>query len=174
MRNELLKTSIPGFTIRFAKEKDAELILEFIRELAKYEKLLDEVVATPELLNKHLFGEKPKAEVIIGEYNGKPVGFALFFYNFSTFLGKPGIYLEDLFIKKEARGKGFGKALLSYLAQLTIERNCGRLEWWVLNWNEAAISFYKKLGAQAMDEWTVYRVTDSALRELAEEFEITN
>lgn len=174
MRNELLKTSIPGFNIRFAKEKDVELILEFIRELAEYEKLLDEVVATPELLNKHLFGEKPKAEVIIGEYNGKPVGFALFFYNFSTFLGKPGIYLEDLFIKKEARGNGFGKTLLSYLAQLTIERNCGRLEWWVLNWNEAAISFYKKLGAQAMDEWTVYRVAGGALRELAEEFEITN
>lgn len=102
------------------------------------------------------------------------MGFALFFYNFSTFLGKPGIYLEDLFIKKEARGNGFGKTLLSYLAQLTIERNYGRLEWWVLNWNEAAISFYKKLGAQAMDEWTVYRVAGGALRELAEEFEITN
>lgn len=168
--DKAIETSIPGFTIRFVIKPDVDLILNFIKELAEYEKLLHEVEATEALLKEYLFGSEPKAEVLIGEYNGEPVGFALFFHNFSTFLGKPGIYLEDLFVKKEARGKGFGKSMLNFLARLAVERECGRLEWSVLDWNKPAISFYKKLGAEAMDDWTVYRVTGNSLKELAAEF----
>lgn len=153
--------------IREATIADVPLILQFIRELAEYEKLLHEVVATEEILRETLFGEKPSAEVMIGYADKKPAGFALFFHNFSTFLGRPGIYLEDLYVKPEFRGKGFGQQLLAYLAKLAKERNCGRLEWWVLDWNEAAIKFYKNLGAIPMDEWTVFRVTGEALDELA-------
>lgn len=156
-----------SFTIKFATVNDVSLILQFIKELATYEKLLDEVVATEALLSETLFGEKKNAEVIIGYYENVPVAFALFFHNYSTFLGRPGIYLEDLYVKPEMRGKGIGKKMLAYLAKLTKERKCGRLEWWVLDWNKPAIDFYKSIGAKPMDEWTVHRVTGKALDELA-------
>lgn len=155
------------FEIKPATVKDIPLILSFIKELAAYEKLLDEVVATEEILRETLFGKRAYAEVVIGYLDDKPVSFALFFHNFSTFLGRPGIYLEDLFVKPEARSKGIGQKMLAYLAQLAKARNCGRLEWWVLDWNEIASNFYKRIGAKAMDEWTVYRVTDQALEDLA-------
>ncbi|MCQ4925515.1 GNAT family N-acetyltransferase [Tissierella carlieri] len=168
-----MKTLIPTknehFKIRFAEEKDVKLILDFIKELADYEKLLHEVVATEEILMDSLFIRKA-AEVIIGEHDGEPVGFALFFHNFSTFLGRPGIYLEDLYIRPEMRGKGYGKIFLSFLAKLAIERNCGRFEWWCIDWNEPSINFYKSIGAVPMDEWTVYRVHNQALIDLANEF----
>lgn len=154
-----------NFKIRFAEEKDIKIIFSFIKELAEYEKLLHEVVATEEILKKNLF-ENKYAEVIIGEYEEKPIGFALFFHNFSTFLGKPGIYLEDLYITPSMREKGFGKAMLSELAQIAKDRDCGRLEWWCLNWNKSSIEFYKNLGAIPMDEWTVYRVTGKTLDDL--------
>lgn len=157
------------FTIRFADESDLGLILDFIKELADYEKLLHEVVATEEILRESLFVRRA-AEVIIGEYKGEAVGFALFFHNFSTFLGRPGIYLEDLYIRPEMRGKGYGKLLLAFLARLAKERNCGRFEWWCIDWNQPSIDFYKSIGAVAMDEWTVYRVTGKALDDLADEF----
>jgi GNAT superfamily N-acetyltransferase len=163
-------TKIPGFVIRFAEEKDVPLILRFIKGLAEYEKLTPEVTATEDLLRETLFGKRQVAEVIIGEYHGDAAAFALFFHNYSTFLGRPGIYLEDLFVKPEMRGHGFGKVLLTYLARLATERNCGRVEWAVLDWNEPAIRFYKKLGAAAMDEWTVFRLTGEALTTLAAEF----
>lgn len=146
---------------------DAALVLEFIKALADYERLPHEVVATEDLLKQTLFGDRKVAEVVIGYHDGTPVGFALYFHNFSTFLGRPGIYLEDLFVKPKYRGKGFGKALLVYLAKITKERNCGRLEWSVLDWNEPSIKFYKKLGAKPMDDWTMYRVTGKALENLA-------
>lgn len=154
------------FKIRFATIKDVSLILEFIRDLADYENMLHEVVATEEVLIESLF-ERKMAEVVIGEYKNKPVAFALFFHNFSTFLGRPGIYLEDLYVKPEMRGKGIGKVMLSFLAKLAIERKCGRLEWWCLDWNEPSIHFYKQLGAVPMDEWTVFRVYGEALKKLA-------
>ena len=166
---EIIDTKVSNFKIRFAEANDTKLILDFIKELADYEKLLNEVVATEEILYDSLFVQK-RAEVIIGEYDGKPIGFALFFHNFSTFLGKPGIYLEDLYIKPEMRGKGLGKIILSFLGKLAVERNCGRLEWWCIDWNESSIRFYKEMGAKPMDEWTVYRVDDSALEDLANEF----
>jgi GNAT superfamily N-acetyltransferase len=153
--------------IRKAQKSDVPLILRFIKELATYEKLLHEVTATEELLEKNLFGEKSVAEVVIASFENKDVGFALFFHNFSTFVGKPGIYLEDLYVSPEYRSKGFGKILLKYLANLAVERDCGRLEWWVLDWNESAIKFYKNLGAKPMDEWTVFRVTGENLVKLA-------
>lgn len=154
--------------IRTALPADVPLILTFIRELAEYEKLLDEVSATEDLLKHTLFGQNPKAEVIIAEDDSNPIGFALFFHNYSTFLGKPGIYLEDLFVRPQYRGKGVGKLLLQYLARLALERDCGRLEWWVLDWNREAIDFYHRIGAKAMDEWTVYRVTGPELTTLSE------
>lgn len=151
---------------RYAKEEDTALILHFIKELAKYEKLLDEVIATEELLHKWIF-EKEKAEVIFAMEDDKEVGFALFFHNFSTFLGKAGIYLEDLFVLPEYRGKGYGKALLKQLAKIAVERDCGRLEWWCLDWNEPSIEFYLSLGAEKMDEWTTYRISGDTLKDLA-------
>lgn len=157
-----------NFKIKPATVKDVPLILDFIKDLAEYEKLSHEVTATEELLTKNLFGSKAHAEVIIGYLDEEPISFALFFHNFSTFLGKPGIYLEDLFVKPQARGLGIGKKMLVHLAKLAKERGCGRFEWWVLDWNEPAIEFYKKLGAIPMDEWTVFRVTGKALDELAE------
>ena len=153
--------------IRMADESDIPLILTFIRELAEYENLLGEVVATEELLHEWLF-EKRKAEVIIGESGGEPVAFALFFHNFSTFLGRAGIYLEDLYVRPEARGNGIGKKMMKYLARLAVVRGCGRLEWWCLDWNKNSIAFYKSLGAEAMDDWTVYRVSGDTLSQLAE------
>lgn len=156
-----------NFTIKPATAQDIPLILQFIKELAEYEKLAHEVTATEADLQKTLFGDKPHAEVIIA-YEGKaPIGFALFFHSYSTFLGKPGIYLEDLYVRPEYRGKSYGKKLLAHLAKLTKQRDCGRLEWSVLDWNEPSIQFYKKLGAKPMDEWTGFRVTDDALDKLA-------
>lgn len=157
------------FKIRIAKEEDTSLILKFIKELADYEKLLSEVVATEDILRESLF-KRNMAEVIIGELNGKPIGFALFFHNFSTFLGKPGIYLEDLYVKPAFRGRDFGKQMLGYLATLCEERDCGRLEWWCLDWNKSSIEFYKKLGAESMDEWTTFRVTGKNLKKLSENY----
>lgn len=154
------------FEIRPAKKKDIPLILQFIKDLAEYEKLSHEVVATEDILRKSLFGRRKVAEVVFGYYQKKPVSFAVFFHNFSTFLGKPGIYIEDLYVKPDYRGKGFGKKMLRYLARLAKQRDCGRLEWWVLDWNKSAIGFYEKLGAEPMS-WTVYRVTGEALNKLA-------
>ena len=157
-----------NFNIRFAKRKDTELVLDFIKELADYEELLDEVVADKETLENSLF-DREMAEVIIAEYKDKAVGFALFFHNFSTFLGKPGIYLEDLYVKEEFRGRGFGKALLSHLAKIAVDRNCGRMEWAVLDWNEPSIKFYESLGARLMNEWIINRLTGEPLKILAGE-----
>ncbi|MEL1134827.1 GNAT family N-acetyltransferase [Desulfitobacterium sp. THU1] len=164
-----IETNLPDLKLRLAEEYDVPLILKFIKELAEYEKLLHEVVATEEILKKSLF-ERKIAEVIIGEYQEKPVAFALFFHNFSTFLGRPGIYLEDLYVQPEVRGKGIGRIILSFLAKLALERKCGRLEWWCLDWNKSSIGFYKRIGAVPMDDWTVYRVYDTALDQLAREF----
>lgn len=166
----LIDTKLDDFKLRFAEIKDVSLILKFIRELADYEKMLHEVVATEEVLIESLF-ERKMAEVIIGEYKDKPVAFALFFHNFSTFLGRPGIYLEDLYVKPEMRGKGMGKIMLSYLAKLSVESKGGRLEWGCFDWNEPSIRFYKQMGAVPMDEWTVFRVHDDALDKLAMKFD---
>lgn len=154
------------FKIHLADESDVKLILRFIKGLGEYEKLSHEIVATEDKLRKTLFQQK-MAEVIIGEYDSKAVGFALFFHNYSTFLGQAGIYLEDLYVLPEMRGKGFGKRMLKYIAKLATERDCGRLEWACLDWNEPSICFYKSLGAKAMDDWTVYRVDGETLREMA-------
>ncbi|HEU4521918.1 MAG TPA: GNAT family N-acetyltransferase [Thermoanaerobaculia bacterium] len=155
------------FTIREAAPPDVPLILAFIKALAEYERMADQVVATEERVRSTLFGPRRYAEVLIGDEDGQPVAFALFFHNYSTFLGQPGLYLEDLFVKPEARGRGYGKLLLARLARIARERNCGRLEWWVLDWNQPAIDFYRRLGAEPMDEWTVFRVTGDALERLA-------
>ena len=154
--------------IRFAEKKDCGIILNFIRALAEYEHMSDEVVATPELLGEWLF-EKKKAEVIFALEDGKEVGFALFFHNFSTFLGRAGIYLEDLFVLPEYRGKGYGRGLLTELAKITVSRGCGRLEWSCLDWNKPSIDFYLSMGAVPMDEWTVYRITGERLQELGKQ-----
>ena len=154
-------------TFRYAEEKDCELILQFIRQLAEYEKLLDQVIADEALLKEQLF-EKQQAEVIFALEDGKETGFALFFHNFSTFLGRSGLYLEDLFVLPEHRGKGYGKALLAKLAQIAVERGYGRMEWSCLDWNQPSIDFYKSLNACPMDEWTVYRLTGKTLQDLAQ------
>ena len=154
-------------TIRPATEADLGTIDELIRALADYERMADEVVMDRELLRKGLFGDRPYAEVLIAEVDGEAAGFALFFHNFSTFVGRPGIYLEDLFVKPEHRGSGFGKALLKRLAEIAVERGCGRMEWAVLDWNEPSIGFYKKLGARPNEEWTVYRLAGEALHNLS-------
>lgn len=158
--------STPEF--RNAQREDTPLILGFIRGLAEYEKMLSDVVADEKTLEEWIF-DKQKAEVIFVLDNGKEVGFALYFHNFSTFLGRAGIYLEDLFVKPEHRGKGYGKALLKKLAQTAVERGCGRLEWWCLDWNKPSIDFYLSLGAEPMTDWTVYRIAGNTLTELAEE-----
>lgn len=152
---------------RHAEETDVALILQFIKDLAEYERMSDEVIATEELLREWIF-EKKKAEVIFAMEGEKEVGFALFFHNFSTFLGRAGIYLEDLYVKEAYRGKGYGKALLKKLAKVAVERGCGRLEWSCLDWNQPSIDFYRSLGAVPMDEWTVYRATGETLQKLAE------
>lgn len=154
-------------TFRYAEETDVSTILYFIRELAGYEKILDQVIATEEILREWIF-EKKKAEILFAVENGKEVGFALFFHNFSTFLGRAGIYLEDLYVKPEHRGKGYGKALLKKLAQIALERGCGRLEWWCLDWNRPSIDFYLSLDAEPMKDWTVYRIAGDTLQKLAE------
>jgi len=155
------------FAIRTATVADVPSIHGFIRALADYERLSHEVTATEERLRDTLFGEQPRAEVVLAELAGRPVGFALFFHNYSTFLAKPGLYLEDLFVLPEFRGRGFGKALLTHLAKLAQERGCGRFEWSVLDWNEPSIQFYQSLGAVPLSEWTVFRVTGDTLGQLA-------
>jgi GNAT superfamily N-acetyltransferase len=157
----------PVIVIRPAVREDAGRILAFIRELAEYEKLADEAVADEAGLAAHLFGERPYAEALIAEVDGEPAGFALFFHNFSTFVGKPGLYLEDLFVRPAFRGLGLGKRLMVRLARIALERDCGRFEWSVLDWNTPAIDFYRSLGATGMDEWTVQRVDGEALKALA-------
>ena len=153
--------------IRKATEADVPVIAWFIRQLAEYERLLQEAVMTEETLRESLFGSRPSGEVLLGYHQDKPVAFAVFFHNFSTFLGRRGLYLEDLFVKAEWRGHGVGKRLLIHLARLAVDRNCGRFEWAVLDWNEPAIEFYRRLGAQPLHEWTVFRVTGDELHELA-------
>ena len=165
--NDTKRTPDPRISLRFATADDVGLILDFIHQLAAYEKIADEVVADEDQLRQSLFGERRVAEVVIATYDGEPAGFALFFHNFSTLLGKPGVYLEDLFVIPDLRGRGIGRLLFSFLARLAVERGCGRLEWWVLDWNEPAIRFYERLGAKPMDEWTVFRVSGDALQELA-------
>jgi GNAT superfamily N-acetyltransferase len=158
---------IADFEIRAAAVDDVPVIFSFIKKLADYEKLAHEVVATEQSLRETLFGARKTAEVAIGYFEKKPVGLVLFFHNYSTFLGKPGLYIEDLFVDESYRRRGFGAALLGHVARLAIERNCGRLEWSVLDWNQPAIDFYKKLGAVPMSDWTVFRVTGRKLATLA-------
>jgi GNAT superfamily N-acetyltransferase len=156
-------------TIRPAERQDVPLVADLIRQLAKFEKLEHEVVLTDDLLVAGLFGVRPYAEAVIAEEDGKPIGFALFFHTFSTFLARPGIYLEDLFVLPDQRGRGVGRALLGHLAHLAVERGCGRLEWAVLNWNQEAIRFYERLGARPNSEWTVYRLAGESLQALGRE-----
>jgi len=167
--SRFIDTNLTNFKLRFATTHDVSLILGFIKELAEYENMSEDVVATEDLLRESLF-ERKMAEVIIGEYNNEPIGFALYFHNFSTFLGQPGIFLEDLYVQPKMRGKGIGKTILSFLAKLAIDRKCGRLEWSCLDWNEPSIKFYKGLGAAPMDDWTGYRLDDQALKQLARGF----
>lgn len=152
---------------RYAERKDTGLILRFVKALAEYENMLDEVIADEKTLEEWIF-DRQKAEVIFALEGDAEVGFALFFHNFSTFLGRAGLHLEDLFVLPEHRGKGYGKAILKKLASIAVERGCGRLEWWCLDWNKPSIDFYLSLGAQPMDEWTVYRLTGDTLKKLAE------
>ncbi|MBL8779388.1 MAG: GNAT family N-acetyltransferase [Alphaproteobacteria bacterium] len=156
-----------GLTIRAAKPADRDLVFAFIRDLAEYEKLLDDVVATPDDVARALFAPHPRVFCDLAEWDGAPAGFALWFYNFSTFRGRHGIYLEDLFVKPAFRGKGIGKALLAHLAKRAVAEGCARVEWWVLDWNEPSIKFYESLGAIPMEEWTVFRLTGDALKRLA-------
>jgi GNAT superfamily N-acetyltransferase len=165
-----IQTSLTDFSIRHGTSEDCQLILDFITELAVYEKLEHQVVATAATLRETLFGPKPYAMSVIAEYQGKPVGYALYFNNFSTFTGRPGIYLEDLYIQPAARGKGFGKSLLAYLAKLAVDSNFTRVEWSVLDWNEPSIQFYRSIGASPMDEWTAQRLDGDELHAFAKEF----
>lgn len=157
-----------NISIRPASKADCALILSFITELAVYEKLAHEVVATIEILEETLFSSKPYAEVLIADLDGQAVGYALFFYSFSTFLGRPGIYLEDIYVTPSKRGRGVGKILMKHIARLAVKRKCGRFEWSVLDWNEPSIQFYRSIGAAPMDGWTVQRVTGQALQDLAD------
>ena len=166
MRKSMKTTE--NFTIRPAEIADVPVILQLIRDLATYERAPGDVTATEEQLRNVLFGARPAAEVVIGFEKETPVGFAVFFHNFSTWLGRPGLYLEDLFVKPEKRGRGYGRALLVHLAKIARERDCGRMEWAVLDWNEPAIQFYGKLGAKPMDEWTVFRLTSEGISGLAQ------
>lgn len=166
---EELLTTASNFTIRPASATDTEVIFSLIKELADYERLAHEVVATEDDIRSSLFGERPYAEALIGEYSKIPISFALFFYNFSTFVGKPGIYLEDLYVKPEYRAQGFGRQMLVHIARLAIKRNCGRFEWSVLDWNTPAIRTYDRLQAKPMKDWILYRLTGEALKNLAAE-----
>jgi GNAT superfamily N-acetyltransferase len=163
----MIPTDHPGVTLRPAAPADIGLILALIRELAEYEREPDAVLADEAGLAAQLFGERPAAEVVIAQVDGAPAGFALFFHNFSTWLGKRGLYLEDLFVRPQHRGRGVGQALMAYLARLALDRDCGRFEWSVLDWNTPAIDFYRRLGAVPMDEWTVQRLSGPALQALA-------
>src|SRR5450755_1122415 len=164
-----MKTALHDLVIRPAAIVDLPVILQLIRELAEYERAPNDVVATEEGLREVLFGTRPSAEVLLALAGNQPVGFAVFFHNFSTWLGRPGLYLEDLFVRPAERGKGYGRALLVDLAKIARERGCGRMEWAVLNWNEPAIEFYRKLGAKPMDEWTVFRLTRDGITKLAQD-----
>ncbi|MHB1346413.1 MAG: GNAT family N-acetyltransferase [Candidatus Humimicrobiaceae bacterium] len=166
---KLIKTKSKDFTLRFAEENDSVLVLEFIKKLADYEKRLHEVTADESDIRNSLFKNK-YAEAIIGEYKKVPVGFAIFFHNFSTFLGKPGIYIEDIFVDPEMRGNGFGSIIFKFFAKLAIERGCGRVEWSVLTWNEPSIRFYEKLGAVPKNEWMLYKLSGEVLTSLAREY----
>jgi len=159
--------SAAGLVIRAAGREDRDLVFAFIRELAEYEKLLDQVDATPDDIARALFSAQPRVFCDIATFDGVPAGFALWFYNYSTFRGRAGIYLEDLFVRPALRGKGIGKALLAHLAKRAVAEDCSRVEWSVLDWNEPSIAFYKSLGAKAMDEWTTFRLSDDALKRLA-------
>jgi GNAT superfamily N-acetyltransferase len=162
-----MNVTIEQLRIERATERDVPLILRLIKALADYERMADEVVATEETLRETLFGAHPSAEVVIGYAGDEPAGFALFFHNYSTFLGRPGLYLEDLFVEPKFRGRGYGRSLLTHLARIAVERKCGRFEWSVLDWNEPAIGFYRKLGAKQMDAWRIFRLTGEALDALA-------
>lgn len=164
-----MEKNTAALVIRKACRSDTPLILSFIKQLAEYERMSGDVVATEELLEEVLFGNSsPSAEVVLAYYDNEPAGFALYFFNFSTFVGRPGLYLEDLFVKPGLRGKGIGKALLIHLAKIAVDKKCGRFEWSVLDWNEPAINFYKSLGARPMDEWTVFRIDGVKLKSLSE------
>jgi len=165
-----VETPLPDLFLRPASSDDCALILRFIRELAEYERLSHEVVATESVIHESLFGDSPYARVLIAEFQGEPVGYALFFHNYSTFTGRPGIYLEDLFVQPKHRGKGYGKCLLAYVARLAVDERCSRVEWSVLDWNEPAIRFYRSIGATPMDGWTVQRLDGAELASLANEF----
>ncbi len=165
----MLSTKVPGLRIREAVKQDTAVVLALITELAEYEKLAHEVTATEAQLEESLFGARPSAEVVIAEYEGESVGYALYFHNFSTFLGRPGIYLEDLYVRPDCRGKGIGRALLVTLAEIAKKRNCGRLDWIVLDSNQPALEFYSRLKATPLDEWTVFRLSGPALDDLAAE-----
>lgn len=168
-----INTAIAGLQLRLATVADVPQILKFIQALADYEKLADQVVATEQKLQQTLFGDKAFAEVVLAEFQGQPAGFALFFHNYSTFLAKPGLYLEDLFVVPALRGKGIGKALITYLATLAVARDCGRLEWSVLDWNQPAIDFYQSLGAVMLHDWRINRVTGDTLMKMAAQFPIS-
>lgn len=165
-----IPTRIPGFELTPATPDDVPLVLEFIRELARYEKLLHEVEATEDDIRDGLFGPHPTVEVVLGREHGEPVAFALYFRNFSTFTGRPGIYLEDLFVKESHRGRGYGAVLLAYLAKLARDRGCRRFEWSVLDWNTPAVEFYRSIGARPLEDFTVQRVAGAALDALADRF----
>ena len=164
-----MNAELPKFEIRPARIEDVPTVLQLIRDLATYERAPNDVTATEEQLVDVLFGARPSAEVLLAFEQDTAVGFAVFFHNFSTWLGRPGLYLEDLFVKPEMRGKGYGRALLVHLAKIARERGCGRMEWAVLDWNDPAIQFYRKLGAKPMDEWTVFRLTGDGIAKLAEQ-----
>lgn len=166
-----IATSLPDFQIRTARKSDCDLILSLIKELAEYEKLAHEVVADVPTLEDSLFGDRAYARVLIAEYRGEAIGYALYFHNFSTFTGRPGIYLEDLYVQPAHRGRGFGKCLLAYLAKLAVDNNFTRVEWSVLDWNEPSIQFYRSIGAQPLDEWTVQRLDGEALSRFAGQFD---
>jgi GNAT superfamily N-acetyltransferase len=159
--------STSSFSVRPVRDTEVDLVLGFVRELAEYERLAHEVTATAQDLRTALFGPRPYAEAVLGCIDGQPCGFALFFHNFSTFVGKPGLYLEDLYVRPAARGRGLGSHMLAWLARLALQRGCGRFEWSVLDWNEPALKVYRGLGARAADDWTLYRVTGEALQRLA-------
>jgi len=159
-------TPVPGLTLRFGAREDIPVLLTLIRELAQFEQLIDQVTADENTLAEALFGSRPVAEAVLAELDGEPVGFAVFFHNFSTFVGRAGLYLEDLYVRPHARGRGAGRWLITFVAHVAVERNCGRFEWAVLDWNTRAIDFYRALGAVPMDQWTIQRVTGDALQRL--------
>jgi GNAT superfamily N-acetyltransferase len=161
-----VQTRINGFTIRFAEENDAKIVLDMVRELAAYEKLVDNFEATEERFCESLF-QHGVAETLIGEYERKPVGYAIFFRNFSSFTGRIGLYIEDIYVKPEMRGKGFGQAMFAYIAKLAVERKCGRLEWSCLDWNKPSIAFYEKMDAKRLEDWTMYKLSGDALQRMA-------